>query len=98
MLRPHYQPVDPASRTSYQPGELAQCDLWFPPVKIPLGAGQAGSPPVLVMVSGYSRWLMARMLPSRTAGDLFAGMWTLLTVLGAVPKMLVDGRYCRAAR
>src|SRR4051812_36468103 len=57
VLRPHYKPVDPASRTSYQPGELAQCDLWFPPAKIPLGAGQSGSPPVLVMVSGYSRWL-----------------------------------------
>lgn len=89
VLRPQYQPVDPASRTTYQPGELAQCDLWFPPAQIPLGAGQAGSPPVLVMVSGYSRWLMARMLPSRAAGDLFAGMWTLLRMLGAVPKMLV---------
>lgn len=89
VLRPYYKPVDPVSRTSYQAGELAQCDLWFPPAKIPLGAGQCGSPPVLVMVSGYSRWLMARMLPSRAAGDLFAGMWTLLTVLGAVPKTLV---------
>lgn len=39
MLRPLYRPVDPASRTSYQPGELAQCDLWFPPVTVPLGAG-----------------------------------------------------------
>jgi transposase len=41
------------------------------------------------MVSGYSRWLMAQMLPSRAAGDLFAGMWSLLAVLGAVPKTLV---------
>jgi transposase len=89
VLRPYYKPVDPASRTSYQPGERAQCDLWFPPAKIPLGAGQADSPPVLVMVSGYSRWLMARMIPSRAAGDLFAGMWALLSVLGAVPKTLV---------
>jgi transposase len=30
LLRPLYQPVDPVSRTTYQPGELAQCDLWFP--------------------------------------------------------------------
>lgn len=29
-LRPAYLPVDPVSRTVYQPGELAQCDLWFP--------------------------------------------------------------------
>ncbi|MFG1879409.1 IS21 family transposase [Sphaerisporangium sp. NPDC049003] len=88
LLRPHYKPVDP-SRTTYQPGELAQCDLWFPPVKVPVGAGHRASPPVLVMVSGYSRWLMARMLPSRTAADLFAGHWALLSHLGAVPKTLV---------
>jgi transposase len=30
-LRPAYRPVDPASRTVYEPGEVAQCDLWFPP-------------------------------------------------------------------
>jgi transposase len=89
VLRPQYKPVDPASRTSYAPGELAQCDLWFPPAKIPVGAGQTASPPVLVMVSGYSRWLLARMLPSRAAGDLFAGMWALMRTLGAVPKTLV---------
>jgi transposase len=89
VLRPQYKPVDPASRTTYQPGELAQCDLWFPPAKIPLGAGQAASPPVLVMVSGYSRWLLAQMLPSRAAGDLFAGMWALVRMLGGVPKTLV---------
>jgi hypothetical protein len=54
-LRPVYTPPDPASRTVYQPGVLAQCDLWFPPVDVPLGAGQVGRPPVLVMVAGYSR-------------------------------------------
>jgi transposase len=89
VLRPQYKPADPSSRTTYQPGELAQCDLWFPPTRVPLGSGQQSSPPVLVMVSGYSRWLMARMLPSRAAGDLFAGMWALISTLGAVPKTLV---------
>ncbi|WP_131743428.1 IS21 family transposase [Actinomadura roseirufa] len=89
LLRPQYQPADPASRTAYQPGELAQCDLWFPPAKVAVGAGQQTSPPVLVMVSGYSRWMMARMLPSRAAGDLFAGMWALLRTLGAAPRTLV---------
>lgn len=89
VLRPLYLPADPASRTSYQAGELAQCDLWFPPAPIPVGAGHTASPPVLVMVSGYSRWLTARMLPSRTAGDLFAGHWALLAGLGGVPKTLV---------
>src|SRR5919198_4420008 len=56
-LRPVYLPPDPASRTVYEPGELTQNDLWFPPVDIPLGFGQVGSPPVLMTVSGYSRWL-----------------------------------------
>jgi len=32
---------------------------------------------------------MAVLLPSRTTGDLVAGMWRLLTGLGGVPKMLV---------
>jgi transposase len=88
-LRPAYLPVDPVSRTVYQPGELAQCDLWFPPVDIPLGYGQQGRPPVLVIVSGYSRVITARMLPSRTTGDLVDGHWRLFSGWGAVPRMLV---------
>src|SRR5690242_11334985 len=88
-LRPAYRPADPASRTVYEPGEIGQCDLWFPPVDVPLGFGQVGRPPVLVMVAGYSRWITARMLPSRSAADLIAGHWRLLTELGAVPRMLV---------
>ena len=89
QLRPEYLPPDPASRTSYAAGELAQCDLWFPPVDVPLGAGQIGRPPVLVMVSGYSRWMSAVMLPSRQAPDLLAGHWQLLQGVGAVPRALV---------
>ncbi|MEU9214179.1 IS21 family transposase [Streptomyces sp. NPDC048415] len=88
-LRPAYVPVDPVSRTTYRPGELAQCDLWFPEADVPLGYGQTGRPPVLVMVSGYSRVIAARMLPSRTTGDLIDGHWRLLSAWGAVPKTLV---------
>ena len=88
-LRPLFAPPDPASRTDYQPGELAQCDLWFPPVDVPLGFGQAGRPPVLVMVSGYSRMTTATMIHSRQSPDLLAGHWALITELGRVPKMLV---------
>lgn len=89
LLRPQYVPPDPASRTSYSAGELAQCDLWFPPVDVPLGAGQAGRPPVLVMVCGYSRWMSAVLLPSRQGPDLLAGHWLLLQRLGSVPRALV---------
>ncbi|MEU5032500.1 IS21 family transposase [Streptomyces milbemycinicus] len=89
-LRPAYLPADPVSRTAYQPGELAQCDLWFPPVDIPLGYGQSGRPPVLVIVSGYSRMITGRMLPSRQTGDLIDGHWRLLADgWQAVPKTLV---------
>ena len=88
-LRPLYAPTDPASRTDYLPGELAQCDLWFPAVDIPLGMGQSGRPPVLVMASAYSRMISAIMLPSRQAPDLIAGHWQLLTRWQAVPRALV---------
>jgi transposase len=94
-LRPAYLPPDPASRTAYAAGEVAQCDLWFPAITLPVGFGQirtATKLPVLVMVTGYARWLAARLLPSRVAGDLFAGWWQLLGQLGAVPRVLVwDG-------
>jgi hypothetical protein len=46
-------------------------------------------PPVLTMVAAFSGFIMALLLPSRTTGDLVAGMWQLLSVLGAVPKTLV---------
>ncbi len=85
----YYLPPDPASRTEYDPGHRVQCDLWFPPASNPLGAGQEGSPPVLVMTSGYSRMRWAVMIPSRTAPDLIAGHWQLLVAMGAVPRQLV---------
>ena len=94
-LRPAYLPPDPASRTSYEAGDIAQCDLWFPPITVPVGFGQqraATKLPVLTMVTGYSRWLSAVLIPSRAAPDLFAGWWQLIEALGAVPRTLVwDG-------
>ncbi len=89
QLRPYYLPPDPASRTLYEAGHRVQCDLWFPPVDVPLGHGQTGRPPVLVMVAGYSRMMFALMLPSRQGPDLVAGHWALLQVMGAVPRELV---------
>jgi transposase len=44
------------------------------------------------MVTGYSRWLSALLIPTRTAADLFTGWWQLIATLGAVPRVLVwDG-------
>jgi transposase len=65
-LRPVYLPLDPASRTAYASGEVAQCDLWLPAITLPVGFGQTRTAtrlPVLVMVTGYARWLAARLLP-----------------------------------
>jgi transposase len=94
-LRPVYLPPDPAGRTGYSAGEIAQCDLWFPDITLPVGCGQsrgATELPVLTMVSGYSRWLSALLIPSRCGQDLFAGWWRHLDQLGAVPRVLVwDG-------
>ncbi len=94
-LRPAYLPPDPASRTTYVAGEIAQCDLWFPPIQLPVGFGQVRRPtqlPVLTMVTGYSRWLSGMLIPTRRAEDLFAGWWRLIEALGAVPRTLVwDG-------
>jgi transposase len=94
-LRPLYLPPDPASRTTYDAGELAQCDFWFPDISLPVGFGQSRTAtrlPVLTMASGYSRWLSAVLVPSRRAEDLFAGWWQVIGKLGAVPRCLVwDG-------
>jgi transposase len=65
-FRPVYLPPDPASRTAYAAGEIAQCDLWFPPAAVPVGFGQVREPallPVLTMICAYSRWLSAMLAP-----------------------------------
>jgi transposase len=77
-LRPVYLPPDPADRTNYVTGEIAQCDLWFPPIELPVESGQVRRP--------------ALLLPTPSAADLFAGWWQLIETLAAVPRVLVwDG-------
>jgi len=43
-LRPVYLPVDPASRTAYVAGEVAQCDLWFPTSSCRWALARSASP------------------------------------------------------
>jgi hypothetical protein len=55
-LRPAHLPPDPVSRTQYEIGDIAQCDLWFAPIQLPVGFAQTRRPaqlPVLTMVTGY---------------------------------------------
>ena len=66
-----------------------QCDLWFPPQRIPLEDGSTALLPVLVIVAAYSRFIAARMLPTRQTADLLLGMWLLIGQLGRVPRRLI---------
>jgi transposase len=88
-LRPEHRPVDPSDRLIWLPGDAAQCDLWFPPRKIPLEDGSKTLLPVLVITAAYSRFMLGRMIPTRHTEDLLLGMWTLLQELGRVPRRLI---------
>jgi len=88
-LRPEVRPVDPADRIIWEAGDAVQCDLWFPPKRIPLENGTTSLLPVLVMTLAYSRFMLARMIPTRKTEDLLLGMWQLLQLLGRVPRRLL---------
>lgn len=88
-LRPEHRPVDPADRLQWHPGDVVQCDLWFPPRKIPLEDGKAVLLPVLVMTAAHSRFTLARMIPTRRTEDLLLATWLLLQQLGRVPRRLL---------
>jgi transposase len=92
VIRPEYVGIDPVDRVSYEPGQVGQCDLWFPEPKIPVGAGQERVLPVLVMTLAFSRFMTATMIPSRQAGDILSGMWALICGIGRVTKTLVWDR------
>lgn len=92
-LRPQHRPVDPADRLIWLPGDAAQCDLWFPPKKIPLEDGTRALLPVLVITCAYSRFILALMIPTRHTADLLLGMWELQQ-LAAVPRRLIWDNDC----
>ena len=92
VIRPEFRGVDPADRVIYQPGGCSQWDLWFPDYRIPLGHNQLSMLPVLVMTLAFSRYRSAVVIPSRQGGDILAGMWLLLSQLGAVTRKLVWDR------
>jgi len=88
-LRPEHRPVDPSDRLIWLPGDAAQCDLWFPPRKIPLEDGSKTLLPVMVITAAHSRFMVGRMLPTRHTEDLLLGMWELLAEFGRVPRRLI---------
>jgi transposase len=91
-IRPEYKGIDPVDRVTYEPGQLTQCDLWFPEPRIPVGPGQLRVLPVLVMTLAFSRFTVATMIPSRQAGDILSGMWALISGIGRVTRTLLWDR------
>lgn len=88
-LRPEHRPVDPSDRLTWLAGDAAQCDLWFPPRKIPLEDGSTALLPVMVLTAAHSRFMVAKMIPTRHTQDLLLAMWLLLQQLGRVPRRLI---------
>ncbi len=88
-LRPLHRPVDPSDRLTWAAGDAAQCDLWFPPRKIPLEDGTKVLLPVLVITAAHSRFVLGRMIPTRRTEDLLTATWELLGELGRVPRRLI---------
>jgi hypothetical protein len=88
-LRPEHRRPDPADRLTWDPGDAAQCDLWFPPARIPLEDGSTALLPVLVITAAHSRFITGRMIPTRKTEDLLLGSWELIRALGRVPRRLI---------
>jgi hypothetical protein len=88
-LRPQFRRPDPADRLTWSPGDAAQCDLWFPPARVPLEDGSTRLLPVLVITAAHSRFTAGRMIPTRTTEDLLLGSWELIQALGRVPRRLI---------
>src|SRR4051812_4529655 len=88
-LRPLFVPPDPAQRTSYRPGELAQWDLWQPDVEIPVGFGQSFKGWVVNGVSGFYRLPAGGVVQPRAAPGVLGGMLHALAAFGALQRMWV---------
>ncbi len=98
-LRPLFVAPDPCQRTDYRPGELAQWDLWFPAVRIPVGPDQPRVLPVIVGVSGYSRVIVARMIPparSMTSCSVTSPAWSTSAEFLGPASMTTKRRWCPA--
>ena len=57
--------------------------------KVTLEDGTAKLLPVLVITAAHSRFVAARMIPTRKTEDLLLGSWELIQQLGRVPRRLI---------
>lgn len=102
-VRPLFRKPRVYQRTLYLPGEIAQWDLWEPPLRMPVGFEQRRRAYVLTGVLGYSRVGAGALVFSRSAPDLLWAMDRCLRRFGAVPRTHVfdrEGALCadKAAR
>lgn len=67
------RPVDPSDRLTWLAGDAAQCDLWFPPKKVPIEDGSKVLLPVMVIAAAHSRFMVGRMIPTRRGGCAIRG-------------------------
>ncbi len=84
--------ADRPPQRSAEPGEAAYCGIWFPPLAIPVGSRQVRTSrqlPVLTMMSAYSGWIAAILIPSLEAPDVQEGCWQALARLGGLPRTLI---------
>jgi len=91
-VRPLFRRARIYQRTTYLPGQLAQWDLWEPPVPIPVGHGHRRRGYVLLGALGYSRVGCGALVFSRSAPDLLWALDRCLARIGAVPRTAVFDR------
>ena len=91
-VRPRFLPRRTFQRTSYRPGELAQCDLWEPSEPVPVGHGQLRRGYVVTAEVCWSRLIAGSLIFSKEAPDILWGLERCLRRLGALPEKLVWDR------
>jgi hypothetical protein len=94
-LRLQVRKLAPADRLVWHAGDAGECDLWFPPKKIPLEDGTQWLLPVLVLTDAYSRITASQMIPTGKTPDLLLGSWELIGQLGGGATATVVGQRTR---
>ena len=79
-------------RTSYLPGELAQCDWWQLPGSVPVGGGASRKVCGLVTTLPFSAAHAAVFCHSKTAADFCEAFLRSVRRLGGVPEGVVVDR------
>ncbi len=91
-VRPPRQDPRVYQRTTYLPGELAQCDWWELPGSVPVGGGITRKVYGLVTTLPHSAAHSAVFCHSKTAADFCEAFLRTLRRLGGAPEAVVVDR------